>query len=170
MSILQQLLNWTASVAWPIVTLVALSMFRRPIFSLLERIGSIADRASREAIDIQVGEKFKLSFKEAIQKADPKTVAEAIAVAEKEADKAFTIFELLARVPLRQHHMDLLLKVAKGGDEGIHWIYKGAEAHAPGRTMGYLLNQGLVRRAGDRYVAHPVIRDYIFGIHGGNDA
>ncbi len=170
MKILQLLLNWSASIAWPSVTLVALLMFRRPLFLLLERIGSIADRASREAIDIHLGQQLKVSFKEAIHKADPKTVAEAIAVAEKEADKALTIFEQLARVPLRQHHRDLLLKVAKGGDEGIHWIYKGAEALSPGRTMGFLMNRGLVRRIGDRYVAHPVVREYIFEIHGENDA
>lgn len=169
MNMLQLLLNWSASVAWPIVALVALSMFRRPIFALIDRISSIADRASREAIDIQLGEYLKVSFKQAIRQADPKTVAEAIAVAEKEADKALTIFEQLARVPLRQHHKDLLLKVAKGGDKGIHWIYKGAEELAPGRTMGFLLNLGLVRRTADRYFAHPAVRDFIFEIHGAND-
>jgi hypothetical protein len=170
MDILKSLLDWSAAVAWPAVAFAAVLMFRRPVFTLLERFGSIADRASREAIDIQLGEKLKLSFREAIEKADPKTVQEAVAVAKKEADRAISIFEQLARVPMQQHHKDLLLKVARGGNEGIHWEYKGLAEHAPGRTMGFLLDRSLVRREGDRYYAHPAVREYILSVHGREEA
>lgn len=88
MTLLTLLLNWLASVAWPLVALTALVMFRRPVYDFVDRIGLLADRASKEAADIQLGEKIKLSFREAIQKAKPETVEEAVAVAEKEVDKA----------------------------------------------------------------------------------
>lgn len=170
MALLQALLNWLASVAWPLVALIALIMFRRPLYALFDRVGSIADRASREAVDIQLGEKLKLSFREAIQRANPKTVQEAVAIAEQEADRAISIFEQLAKVPMQQHHKDLLLKLAKGGDEGTVWHYKGSPEIAPGRTMGFLLQRGLVWRDGDRYFVHPAVREYIFDVHGASDA
>jgi hypothetical protein len=107
--IIKIILDWTAAIAWPIVIIIVTIMFRSPIFSLLERIGTIADRASREPFDIQLGEKLKISFKEAIEKANPKTVEEAVKVAEIEAEKVINIFDLLSRIPLQQHHKDLLL-------------------------------------------------------------
>lgn len=170
MESLKLFLDWSAAIAWPVVTLIVTAMFRVPLFALLERLGSIADRASREAFDIQLGEKLKVSFREAIVRAAPKTVEEAVAVAEKEADRAISIFENLSRIPMQKHHKDLLLKVAKGGEEGIQWAYKGSPDLAPGRTMGFLLQRSLVRRDGDRYFAHPVVRDFISATHGDEDA
>jgi len=67
---------------------------------------------------------------------------------------------------MKQHHKDLLLKIAKGGDDGVEWFYGGEPNQAPGRTMGFLLSNSLVTREGDRYYAHPLIRDFIFKIHG----
>jgi hypothetical protein len=166
METLKLLVDWSASVAWPVVALIITALFRAPLFALLERLGSIADRASREAIDIQIGEKLKVSFREAIQRANPATVAEAVAVAEKENDRVISIFEQLNRIPLQKHQKDLLLKLAKGGDEGVHWVYKGPDQFAPGRTMNFLLQRALVRREGDRYFVHPVVRDFIFATHG----
>jgi hypothetical protein len=164
--VLKLILDWTAAMAWPSVVLFIVVFFRAPLLALLERIGAIADRAGREAFDLQLGEKLKISFKEAIKQANPRTVEEAVKVAEKEAEKAINIFESLSRIPMQQHHKDLLLKIAKGGDKGIHWVYKGPEDIAPGRTMGYLLQKNLVRRDGDQYFVHPVVRDYIFEVHG----
>ena len=170
METLKILLDWSAAIAWPVVALIITVMFRAPLFALLERLGSIADRASREAFDIQLGEKLKVSFREAIVRADPKTVEEAVAVAEVEADRAISIFENLSRIPMQKHHKDLLLKVAKGGEDGIHWVYKGSSELAPGRTMGFLLKRSLVRREGDQYFVHPVVRDFISATHGDEEA
>jgi len=74
MEIAKLIFNWTGAIAWPIVVLTIIVMFRIPIRELLNRVGAIADRASREPFDIQLGEKLKISFKEAIQKANPKSV------------------------------------------------------------------------------------------------
>ena len=158
-------LDWSASIAWPLVTVSVVLMFRAPLFALLERLGSIADRASRESFDLQLGEKLKISFRDAIQKANPQTVEEAVAVAEEEVDKALSIFELLSRIPMQKHHKDLLLKISKGGDAGLDWHYKGPSENAPGRTMGFLLDSALVHRKGDRYFVHPAVRDFIFETH-----
>lgn len=166
MEVLKLLFDWTAAIAWPAVVFVIIVLFRVPLLALIERIGAIADRAGKEAFDLQLGEKLKISFKEAIKQANPKTVEEAVNVAEKEANKAINIFESLSRIPMQQHHKDLLLKIAKGGDNGIHWVYKGPEGIAPGRTMGYLLKKNLVRRESDQYFVHPVVRDYIIEVHG----
>ena len=154
------------SINWTVTVLVLSVVFRKPILELLGKLGSIADRAGTEPFDLQLGEKLKLSFKEAVKKAKPKTVDEAVEIAEREAEKALTVFDLLGRIPLGQHHKDLLLKVAKGGDKGIHWEYGGPQNRAPGRTMGFLLQHGLVHREGDKYVAHPLVREYIFRTHG----
>ena len=143
-------------------------MFRSPILELLTRMGAIADRASKEPFDIQLGEKIRLSFKEAIHNANPKSVEEAVEVAEREVNKAINIFELLSNIPMRKHHKDLLLKIAKGGSEGVEWFYGGEPEKSPGRTMGFLLAHSLVSREGDRYFVHPLIREYIFEIHGKN--
>lgn len=169
METLKLILDWSAAVAWPVIALVITAMFRAPLFALLEQLGSIADRASRESFDIQLGEKLKVSFREAIHLANPKTVEEAVAVAEKEADRAISIFENLSSIPMHKHHRDLLLKVAKGGDAGIHWVYKGPSDLAPGRTMGFLLQRSLVRREQDRYYAHPVVREFIIATHGDDE-
>lgn len=168
METLKLFLDWTAAISWPVVVLIVVVLFRKPLLALLERIGTIADRAGKEAFDLQLGEQLKISFKEAIKKANPRTVEEAVEVAEKEAERAITIFESLGRVPLKQHHKDLLLKIAKGGDQGVQWEYKGPKEIDPGRTMGFLFKKGLVRKDGDRYFVHPVVRDYIFETHGNN--
>jgi hypothetical protein len=167
-TLLKLLLDWSAAIAWPTVVLILVIMFRRSILMLIERLCVIADRAGKEAFELQLGERLKISFKEALRQANPKTVEEAVEVAEKEVGKAITIFQSLSRIPLQQHHKDLLLKVAKGGDEGIIWEYKGPKEISPGRTMGFLLNKSLVRRDGERYYAHPVVREFIFEIHNNN--
>ncbi|MGB2990685.1 MAG: hypothetical protein WBC98_12095, partial [Candidatus Zixiibacteriota bacterium] len=150
------------------VVLIIVIMFRTPLMELLNRMGAIVDRASKEPFDIQLGEKLKLSFKEAIQNANPKSVEEAVEVAEREADKAISIFELLSNIPMKRHHKDLLLKLAKGGSEGVEWYYGGDPDKAPGKTMGFLLAHSLVTREGNRYSVHPLVREYIFKIHGKN--
>ena len=165
MEILKIIFDWTAAIAWPVAVLAIAIMFKIPLLALLERIGNIADRASREPFDIQLGEKLKISFKDAIEKANPKTVEEALKVAEIEAEKAIDIYDLLSRIPLKPHHKDLLLKVAKGGNKGIHWEYGGLKERAPGKTMGVLLQNGLVHRDGHQYYAHPLVREYIFRVH-----
>ncbi len=66
---------------------------------------------------------------------------------------------------MQKHHKDLLLKVAKGGNQGIEWHYKGSPEIAPGRTMGFLLDRNLVHREEDRYYVHPAVREYIFETH-----
>jgi hypothetical protein len=146
------------------VLIIAL-VFRTPLLALLERVGVIADRAGTGAFELQLGEQLKISFKEAIKQANPQTVEEAVEVAEKEAARAITIYQSLSRIPFQQHHKDLLLKISKAGDAGVQWDYKGPKDRSPGRTMGYLLHNGLVRCDGDRYFVHPVVRDFIFERH-----
>jgi hypothetical protein len=165
LQVLDLVLDWTAAIAWPFVTLVIVLIVRKPAIALLGRIDTVAQRAETEAFDVQLGERLKISFRQALKAANPKTVAEAVQVAEQEADRAITIFNLLGRMPLEQHHKDLLLKVARGGAKGIHWQYGGREEDAPGRTMSQLLAYGLVRREGDRYYTHPLVREYIFSSH-----
>ena len=67
---------------------------------------------------------------------------------------------------MQQHHKDLLLKISKGGDDGVEWQYGGNPENEPGRTMGFLLKKSLVRRDGDRYFVHPVVRNFIIETHG----
>lgn len=170
MDAIKMILDFTADIAWPTVALVIAVMFRAPLLILLEQIGSIAHRASKEPFDLQLGEKLKISFREAIERANPKTVEEAIKVAEKEVDRTLNIFEMLSRIPLTPRHKDLLLKVAKGGDDGICWKFKGPNENAPGRTMGFLIKKGLVNKKEDRYFVHPVVRDFIFEVHGDDES
>ena len=166
LEIMKLLFDWTAAIAWPAVTLVIVLLVRKPIVKLLARVDTVAQRAETEAFDLQLGEKLKLSFRKALESANPTTVEEAVEAAEQAADKALSIFNLLGNIPLKQHHKDLLLKIAKGGDEGINWEYGGKPEDAPGRTMGHLLTYSLVSRDGDRYFAHPLVREYIFTVHG----
>lgn len=165
MELTKFLLDWSSSIAWPVVTLIIAIMFRTPVLQLFEQFGSIANRASKEAFDLQLGEKLKISFKESIESANPKTIEEALKIAETEAEKIINIYEILNNIPIQKHHKDLLLKVAKGGDKGIYWKYGGKIEAAPGRTMGHLLKNGLVHRDGNRYYAHSLVRDYIFKVH-----
>ena len=165
MELLKLMLDWSAAIAWPVIVLILVLMFRRQILMVVERICLIADRAGTEGFELQLGELLKISFKEALKKANPKTVEEAVEVAEKEVGKTISIFQSLSRIPLKQHHKDLLLKISKGGNDGIIWEYKGPKEISPGRTMGYLLEKSLVRRDGDRYYVHPVVREFIFEIH-----
>ncbi len=167
MEILKLFLNWTSSVAWPATIIILSIIFREPLLGLFDKIGAIAERAGKEPFDLQLGEKLKISFKEAIKAANPKTVDEAVEIAEKEAEKAINIFNLLGNIPLQQHHKDLLLKVAKGEEKGIHWVYGGSAEKSPGRTMGFLIQNGLVHREEDRYFAHSLVREYIFKVHSG---
>ncbi len=166
MELTKIILEFLSSLAWPLVILFIAVMFKKPIFSLLGRIDAIADRASKDSFDLQLGEKIKLSFKDAINKANPKTVEEAVNVAEKEVDKVISAYDILSNIPMKQHHKDLLLKIAKGGSKGITWVYGGNPDEAPGKTMSYLITRGLVARDENTYVvAHKLVRDFIFKSH-----
>ncbi|MEM9388444.1 MAG: hypothetical protein AAGA68_25595 [Pseudomonadota bacterium] len=165
MEFLKLLLDWTADVSWPLVVLAVALTYRPSLEALFDRLGAVVERAGKEPFDLQLGEALKISFKDAIAQAQPQTVEEAVEVAEREAGIALSVFDTLARVPLKQHHRDLLLKIARGGDEGVVWHYKGKQRPPPGNTMGYLLNSGLVHRDGDRYFAHSVVRDFILETH-----
>ena len=91
MELFKILLDWTAAMARPALVLFVIIKFRQPISELIERIGAIADRAKNEAFDLQLGEQLKISFNKAMEEANPKTVKEAVQVAEEEADKVLNI-------------------------------------------------------------------------------
>jgi len=165
MEIITAILDWTAKVAWPATVLTIILLFRQQIRDILLRLEAVASRAGSQAFDLQLGERLKLSFRDAMESSKPATVEEAKAVAVKEADKALSIFDSLSRLPLHQQHKDLLLKIAKGGEAGIEWTYGGDPADSPGRTMGLLIDHGLVQFINGRYVAHSLARDYIFQVH-----
>lgn len=87
LQILQLLLDWSAAVAWPFVTLIIVLIIRKPVVKLLSRFETVAQRAETEAFDLQLGEKLKISFRQALESANPQTVEEAVEVAEQEARK-----------------------------------------------------------------------------------
>jgi hypothetical protein len=87
------------------------------------------------------------------------------------ADKALSIYDVLREVPLKEHQKGLLIKVAKAGPNGLAWEYGGDPSKAPGRTMGYLLQKGLVSQMENgRYVVHPVVAKFFLENNQGSDA
>jgi hypothetical protein len=155
------ILDWSSSVAWPIIVLLIALVYKKPIYALLSNIGGIASRAATQPFELSLGEKLKIIFREALDTAQPKTVDEAISIAKDVADKALSIYDVLQEIPLKQHQKGLLTKIAKAGSEGLVWEYGGDPSKSPGRTMGYLLQKGLVfKMENDRYMVHPVVAKF----------
>lgn len=77
---MNSLLEWTAAIAWPCTVVTIALLYRGPIYALLENIGEIADRATKQPFKMSVGS-FEVDFKEAVVAKDPKSVDEAISAA-----------------------------------------------------------------------------------------
>ena len=70
MEVIKILLDWTAATAWPIVVLVVVIIYRKRLDSLLSGLTGIAERVHKESVEIALGEKFKLIFRESIKKVE----------------------------------------------------------------------------------------------------
>lgn len=64
------LLDWTAAIAWPLVIVLLIVTYRKEFGSLLSNISSIAERAHKEPVEIALGEKLKLVFREGLNKVE----------------------------------------------------------------------------------------------------
>lgn len=67
------LLNWVASIAWPLVVVFVVLLYRKQLSSLFSNLSRIAERAGEERVEIEIGDKFKLTFGERIKKLEEET-------------------------------------------------------------------------------------------------
>jgi hypothetical protein len=71
------LLHWTASLAWPAAVLTIAIMYRKPIYTLLQHVGGIAERATTQPFKATVGS-ASVEFKEAVLARNPQSVEDAV--------------------------------------------------------------------------------------------
>jgi len=69
MEIAKLILDWTAAVAWPSVVVVVLTLYRKQLGGLLSGLDGLVERMRKDAVEIAIGEKFKLIFGETIRTA-----------------------------------------------------------------------------------------------------
>ena len=66
-----------AAIAWPAAVLTIAIMYRKPIYTLLQHIGGIAERATTQPFKAAVGS-ASVEFKEAVLARNPKSVEDAV--------------------------------------------------------------------------------------------
>jgi len=167
--ILKTILNFIVGISWQIVILIIVIIFKNRLSSILAKLEKTIHRTTDEACELQFGDILKVSFQNAKTKINETTIKEdkVLSIYEEEISKSFKINNILKHIPLKQHHKDLLFKVAKGGVSGINWEYGGDPANAPGNTMGFLLKNSLVIQKKNKYFcSHKVIEEYIFKEYG----
>jgi hypothetical protein len=87
MTYIKLIVDLIAAVAWPGAILTIALIYRKPIYSILQHMGGIAERAVTQPVKIAIGN-VKMDFADAVASKNPKTVDEAIAAA---ADVAKTL-------------------------------------------------------------------------------
>jgi len=63
-------LDWLASVAWPLAIILIAVLFRPGVKALLSGLGGVLERVRRDRVEIELGDKFKIHFSEEIRKVE----------------------------------------------------------------------------------------------------
>ncbi|HXH90076.1 MAG TPA: hypothetical protein VNN25_00740 [Thermoanaerobaculia bacterium] len=148
-------------IAWPLLVLTLALVYRRPLYALLSNIGGIAHRAVTDSFELSLGEKLRVAFRESISDANPQTVAEAIAVAEENADKALTLLATLKSVPLSHYERRFLFQAAEEAAREGSWTPAYPDARAQ-RAIGSLVTKGLLEKdESGAYRVHPLVAHYV---------